>query len=414
MYAKNLVCTECKKTFPIKPLYECDNCNGILEVIYEDERIILESENPNPFIHYNPVKSENKITLGEGSTSLVEAKKLAGRLGLKKLLLKNEFINPTGSFKDRPVSIGISMAVQFGYKKVIVASSGNGATAVSAYAARAGLEAYILIPESTPDEKVKQSLAYGAKVIKVQGPYSNSFSLAKDVAEKFRMFNLTSTFINPYTVEGDKFIAYELAKQMDYEVPDVIYVPIGAGPLLVGVYKGFKELKRLNRLDKLPRMAGIQATGCNPISRAYLAGQGEVQPDQNPQTIAGAICDGLHGYAKDGTYTLKVINESKGFANDVTDEEIQEASMWLAQDEGLFVEPASAAAISGLEKSLKESKLEKNSTVVVLLTGHGLKDMKNLKMDYTAPVISNSREELIEIINNKKIFTKKGMESWAK
>jgi threonine synthase len=396
-----LICTVCRKNYPVEPLYECKSCGGILEVEYDYDQIhnkwMVGGENLDDLL---PIPSSKRITIGEGNTPLIKSERLAKRLGILNLYLKCEFSNPSGAFKDRPVSMGVSMARRFGYDRIIVASSGNGAAATAAFAARAGLEAVILVPENTPQEKVKQSLAYGAKVVRVEGPYSNSFALAKEIGEKFDMFNVTSTFINPYTVEGDKTVAFEMYRQLDV-VPNIIYVPIGAGPLLVGIFKGYEELEKLHKVNKLPRMAGIQAEGCSPIARAYLNGQDGVISDPNPNTIAGGICDGLYGYAKDGTYTLEVIKRSGGFANYVTDEEIQEAQSWLAKDEGLFVEPSSAVSIAELKKSLTSGNIQPTSVVVAILTGHGLKDMKQVKVDFNAPILPNDAQAVADWLNSK-------------
>jgi threonine synthase len=391
---KGLRCISCNKEFGLLPVYECDRCGGILEVVADEQKL------KDTIEAYTTKKAKPKslISLGEGNTPLVKAKKLADRLGIENLLLKNEFSNPTGSFKDRPVSVGVNKALEFGYKRVIVASSGNGAASTAAYAARAGMEAIVLVPESTPMEKVKQTLFYGAKVFRVRGPYSDCFNLAKEVAERFDMFNLTTTYINPYTVEGDKTVAYELFEQMDGYVPDVIYVPIGAGPLLAGVYKGYGHLYEFGKIDKMPKMAGIQAEGCSPIAKAFLSGQTEVKAEKAPSTIAGGICDGLDGYSKDGTYTLNIIKQSDGFSIYSSDSEIALAQKWLAEDEGLFVEPSSAAAVAGILKSLSENRISRSSTVVALLTGHGLKDIGKIQIDGNVYTISNDVSELIGLL----------------
>src|SRR5699024_3271476 len=260
-----------------------------------------------------PVESNKIVTLGEGNTPQLKSNNLANRLGLKSLIFKCEFNNPTGSFKDRPVSIGVSKAIELGFKKVIVASSGNGAGSVAAYAAKAKLKAFIVVPESTPAEKILQALYYGATIIKIKGSNSKSFQFVHDIAKHSDLFNLTTTFINPYTVEGDKTISYELYNKMQGEIPDYIFVPIGAGPLLVGVYKGYKEIAHLNSVQKTPRMVGVQAEGCKPIAEAFLHNQSYVVASESPSTIATGIRDGLSGYEKDGTYTLNTIIKSQGF-----------------------------------------------------------------------------------------------------
>jgi threonine synthase len=397
--AKALKCISCHSEFPLDALYLCPNCGGILNVIYDLEPLkVKEHLEPEWFL---PVESENLVNLGQGNTPLVESERTAGSLGLRKLRLKCEFANPTGSFKDRPVSVGVSKAVEFGCERVIVASTGNGAAAVSAYAAKAGLEAFILVPENTSAEKVKQAAFYGGHVIKVAAnSYSECFNLAKTVGEQFGVFNLTTTFINPYTVEGNKLIAHELLEQSG-GVPDYIYVPIGAGPLLVGIYKGFVELHRLGRIEKMPRMVGVQAEGCSPIARAFLAGGDEVLPESTPHTVAGGICDGLVGYAQDGTYTLATIKESGGFSLYCDDRQILQAQMWLAEREGIFVEPASAAALAGVARSLEEGWVAEDSDIVAVLTGHGLKDMGAIGRSEGIVRIPNSTQALVDLLERR-------------
>lgn len=384
MFAKSLRCITCNTEYPLESLYECKSCGGILEVIYNYDGYKTDSlKNFNKELEkedYLPLKNGNYIYNGEGNTPLIKSSRLGQNIEINELYLKLEQCNPTGSFKDRPVAVGISKAIEFGYDKLVVASSGNGAAAVASYAAKAGIKAKILVPESTPDEKVRQATYYGVDVLKVPGVYSDSFSLAKKMSEEEDLYNLTTTFLNPYTVEGDKIVSYELYKQLKGVAPDYIFVPIGAGPLLVGIYKGFKELYDFGLLNKLPRMVGVQAEGCSPIARAYLNNQTEVKSSDNPKTIAGGICDGLTGYSKDGTYTLSIINKSNGFAIHVSDSEIVKAQSELAKYEGVFVEPSSAATIAAIKKSIEENRLGKEELIVSILTGHGLKDMRSINV----------------------------------
>ncbi len=337
------------------------------------------SETFDDFAAMLPIRPEFFHTLGEGDTPLIRADKLAHRLGLERLWLKNESANPTGSFKDRPISVGIAKALEFGLDRIVIASSGNGAAAAAAYAAKAGLVARVLVPESTPDEKVSQARFYGAEVERIPGPYSNCYAAAKKISEDEGYFNLTTTFLNPYTVEGDKLVGLEIYKQLGSSVPDIVFAPIGDGPILVGIHRGFRELRRLFPSLSIPRMAGIQAEGCSPIARAFAAGDKTVVADESPSSIAGGICDGLNGYAKDGTWTLRHIRESSGFSLAVSDERIAEAQAWLAQDEGVFVEPSAAACVAGLAEAVREGKVGKSDRIVAVLTGHGLKDMNQVR-----------------------------------
>lgn len=402
MYASGLRCAHCNKMFPLQVVYKCVDCGGILEVVYNYERIKpigMKDKAKQKLKNYDllPVKEDMFIDMGEGWTPIVEANRLASQLGLSKVIFKCEFTNPTGSFKDRPISIGVSKALEFGYSRVVIASSGNAATAAAAYAARAGLKSIVLVPESTPAEKIKQAAFYGACVIRVRGPYSNCFNLAKEAAEHLDLFNLTTTFINPYTVEGNKTIAFELVDQLNGLVPDYVFVPIGSGPMMVGIYRGYVDYAALGLIESPPRMVGVQAEGCDPIARAFAEGAIEVEPLANPKTIAGGICDGLWGYADDGTHTLNYIRRSEGYALAVSDEEIKAAQIYLAQKEGLFVEPSGAAGVAGLVKSAIDGMIGADSCVVVILSGHGLKDMRVLG-EFDIPVIDSDVRELIKIV----------------
>ncbi len=395
-----LKCIDCGEHFEAKSIYKCPNCNGILDVIYDlgkdaIQDVVSSKKLKQRFIFHDH-KTDN--LLGEGNTPIVSLGKTARSVNTGNLYAKCEFLNPSGSFKDRPVAAGIKKALEFGYEKIIVASSGNGAASVAAFAARFGLDCIILVPESTPDEKVKQAHFYGGNVIKVKGPYSNSFNLALRLSEVSSYYNLTTTFINPYTIEGDKGVAYETHFQLD-QWPDYIVVPIGAGPLLVGTYKGFKELKELFNLDKaLPKMIGVQATGCSPIAGAYKLGLKYVSEEQNPQTIAGGIGDGLRGYSEDGTYTLDIIRESGGLCIDVSDEELLAAQSELAKEEGMFVEPSAATSLAGWKKAFKGKDMA-DMSALLLMTGHGLKDMKSIdQSNEIIPCIHPNVDDLIKLI----------------
>lgn len=380
--------------YPAAKMYLCDKCQGILDVVYEYGSDYSEmvggggiTKKPEYVL---PLKEGSYISIGQGNTPLIRSSRLGSKYGLKHLYLKCEFLNPTGSFKDRPVSVGVSKALEFGCDKVVVASSGNGAAAVAAFCAKAGIRAVVLVPESTPKEKVFQAAYYGAKIIKVKGPYSNSFALARQLSERLGLFNLTTTFLNPYTVEGDKLVGYELYDQLSKKVPDAVIVPIGAGPLLVGIYKSFKELFSGGLVDRIPRFIGVQAEGCSPMAEAFRENQETVLAEEAPHTIAGGICDGLVGYTQDGEYTLKVIRDSSGLCVACDDTEISEAQSELAKTEGLFVEPSSAAAFAAVKKLTRDGKIPSDWTIAAILTGFGLKDMNSIK--------TNSDIEAIETI----------------
>jgi threonine synthase len=376
----DLVCVECGAVHELDVLYGCPACGGILEVRLDHTAARNELESRGGVARYDyqallPVRAELVSPLSNVPTPLIEAPRLARRLGLTRLWLKLELANPTGSFKDRPILVGVAKALEFGFRTVVAASSGNASAAVAAYAARYGLNAIILIPAATAPAKVAQTAFYGARVIKVDGPYSNSFQLVRKLAESHPVFNLTTTFINPYTVSGDKLVAYELLDQLERAVPDDIFVPVGAGPLLAGIHGGYLDACGLGWSTGVPRMVAVQAETCAPVVRAFDAGEDVVQPVHEPGTIAGGIADGLVGYPQDGAYTLRIIRQSGGHAVAVPDSEILQAQQWLATDEGVFAEPSAASAVAGIARAAEAGLVERDALIIAIMTGHGLKDM---------------------------------------
>jgi threonine synthase len=249
--------------------------------------------------------------MNEGLTSsFAKLKNLKNKYDLKSIYIKDETRNPTASFKDRPTSVGISKALELGYRIVTIASSGNGAAATAGYAAKAGVKSHVFVPENTPESKINQILTYGAEIIKVKGVYSNSYKLALEATKKFNWANLTSTYLNPYTLEGDKTVAYELFYQIEGEVPDYIFVPIGAGPLLYGIFKGFKELNILGLCNKIPAMVGVQAEKCSPIISAYKQNKKYVVAWEKTDTIKDKIVLMITGHGLKQSIT-SLINANK-------------------------------------------------------------------------------------------------------
>jgi threonine synthase len=356
-----------------------------LEVIYDYAAVDIlgfaSTSTPPPaaglwrFAALLPVKqAENMISLGEGTTPLLHAKKLGRVLGVPELYLKNEGANPTASFKDRPTSVGISVAKELGAACVIVASSGNAGAATAAYAARAEQQCVVVVPEGTPHGKVAQALSCGARVVYTRGSYSSSYTLARDSATAFGWANLSSTFLNPFTVEGDKTVAYELWEQLGRRVPDWVVIPIGAGPLLVGTLKGFQELRALGLADRLPAMIGVQSEAVHPVVDAYASGAAAVEEWHGATTtVSSGIADPLIGYAHDGTLTLAAIRATKGRCLVAPDHATLALGRTLAETEGVFVEPTSATGVYAVSELRAGEIIRENQTVVVVLTGHGLK-----------------------------------------
>jgi threonine synthase len=400
--AINLMCTSCgSEILPESGNYSCPKCKGILQVRYSrgainKELISSHSSRSGVWKYFEmlPVESrENIVSLEEGNTPLIRTESLGAGY-----YVKDETRNPTGSFKDRPNTVGISKAIELGAKTIAIASSGNAAGSLSAYAAKAKLQCIVCVPEDTPDSKLKQIMVFGAKVAKVKGTYSDSFNLIRESCKRYGWHNLTSVCTaNPYQVEGDKTAAYEIYERLNN--PDWVLIPLGAGPLLVGIYRGFLELQEAGLIEKIPRLIGVQAEECAPIVRAFKNGDRNVLPwEGKPHTVAHSIADPLTGYSEDGTLTLEKIRESNGVAESVNDEEMMEAVWQLARGEGIFAEPAAASTLAAANKLKKNGIISNGDKVVMVVTGTGLKSQVVLDQLRPAPAIDPDPDQLVKIM----------------
>jgi threonine synthase len=371
----NLACHSCSWRGELSDLYACPVCTSSLLVAYAgtyEPPYGKVDEGIWRYRRFLPVSADTKpVTLGEGATPTLQAQRLDPSDGL---LLKNETVNPTGSFKDRPVAVAATVARELGLSGLVCASTGNTAVAVAAYAAQAGLPAACVVPEATPAAKTAQIGAVGARIVRVRGNYSDAYALAR-AAENYGWANLTSTYINPYMLEGNKTVAYEIFEQLGERVSDWVVVPVGAGPLLAAIRKGFEELGVSG-----PRMAAAQAAGCAPVVRAFESGAKEVSEwEHSVETAASSIADPLRGYPEDGTRTLSEVRHSGGTAIAVSEEETREATIDLARSEGLLVEPGAAVAVAAYRKLAAQAVISRGERAVVVLTGHGLKDPDALR-----------------------------------
>jgi threonine synthase len=404
---RGLLCTNCGRLLsPSSCSYECPACSGILEVQYDQEALAqaaakdFASSRRGLWRFHDVLPVEGKthvISLMEGGSPLIKAERLSNMLDVR-VYLKDETRNPTGSFKDRPNAVGISKALELGAKTVAVASTGNAAASLSAYAAKAGVTCVVAVPEDVSHSKLNQIMIFGAKVVRVRGAYSDAFRLIKEACKTFGWHNLTSvSSANPYQVEGDKTVAYEICEEVAWKSPDWITIPIGAGPLLVGIWKGFKELFEMGRIKDLPKLIGVQAEGCSPIARAFKQGLQEVSPWGTPHTVARAIADPLVGYSQDGSLTLSRIRESRGIAESVSDGEMIEAIHLLARAEGLFAEPAAAASVAVVKKLRHSGIVRRDQVILPIITGTGLKSFQAIGSAHEPPVIAPDVKELKKI-----------------
>src|SRR5215217_822441 len=346
-----------------------------------------------------PISSRHPVdlNLGEGGTPLVRTPKVGRRIGVEMLLCKCDHLNPSGSFKDRSAAVGVAWAKEQGCPGVICASTGNAAGAAATYAARAGLPAYLVVSSRAPKSKLSAAMAHGARVFSIADDFSGAFAAAREAAAEVGLANVTTTYVNCYAYEGYKSVAYELYEQLG-TVPDWVVVPVGSGPLLYGVWKGFKELRQFGLIDRIPRLLAVQPEGCAPIARAFAANE-KVVAWSGTDTVASGIDDPLQGYEHDGDLTLAAVRQSGGVALAVPDADILEAGRLLAQNEGMFVEPAAAASVAGACAARQSGHIDASEVVVCLLTGHGLK--YRVHKGENEPRTMASEAQLIREIKNE-------------
>jgi len=397
-------CINCGSKYAIDEIvYFCKKCGDLLEVKYDSgelDRAVKKSEwriAPLAVWRYRefmPIKDSSKIvSLNEGGTGLHLCQRLGKHLGIKQLYVKNEGENPTGSFKDRGMTVGVTKAVELGVKSVICASTGNTSASLAAYAAKAGLQCSVLIPSGKiAYGKLAQAMVYGAKVIQVRGNFDQALDVVLKLSEKHRSIYLLNS-INPFRIEGQKSLAYEICDQLNQESPDRVVVPVGNAGNISAIWKGFTEFHELGVVKVLPKMTGIQAVGAAPIAQAIKNGSDTIVPVGKPETLATAIRIGAPVSWKKA---LIAIRESSGTAETVTDAEILAAQKLLARVEGLFVEPASASSIAGLKKLVENGDVDKDERVVCVTTGHGLKDPDTAVQMSEKPIEVDAKMEAIE------------------
>jgi threonine synthase len=386
-YLTELRCYDCGQTFDTSKVQRfCPECQAPLIVHYDLETARHELDRdefrrrPAGMWRWHellPVhKKENMIHLGEGDTPLLHLPNLGTRLGLSHLYVKDESINPTGTFKARGLAAAVSKAKELGITKVIIPTAGNAGGAMAAYAARGGLEAYIFMPKDTPEANIKESRIAGATVILIDGLISEAAGMAGVKARAEGWFDV-STFKEPYRAEGKKIMGYELAEEFDWQLPDVIIYPTGGGTGLVGMWKAFKEMDTLGWLENShrPRMVAVQAEGCAPVIKAFQSGA----PFSDFWTEARTIASGLRvpkSFADQ--IILDDLRESNGNAVAVSDEAILKAQKKWAYEEGIFAAPEGAATLAGLEKLIQDSWVQPDEKVVLFNTGTGLKYLRNI------------------------------------
>ncbi|WP_456481979.1 threonine synthase [Methanopyrus sp.] len=372
-----LECVECGSEFEDDSLVRCPECGGLLEVALRYDEIDVSRSTFEgrrlgvwAFRELLPVNTDDPVTMSEGGTGLHPCPRLGEELGVGELFVKNEGENPTGSFKDRGMTVGVTKAVELGAEVVACASTGNTSASLAAYAARADLTCAVLLPVGKVAlGKLAQALFHGARVIPVDGNFDDALDVVKELADEGVVYILNS--VNPFRLSGQRTIAYEICLQLNWEVPDAVVVPVGNAGNISAIWQGFLDLYRLGIIDELPRMYGVQAEGAKPVVEAIRRGKEDIEPDPEPETVATAI---RIGNPVNAVKALRAIRCSGGWAVEVSDEEILSAQRELATREGIFVEPASAASIAGLKKFVEDGEIDAGERVVCVTTGHGLKD----------------------------------------
>ena len=386
-YLDHLQCTQCGNTFPHTQLSKISPCCGkVLFARYDLPRLAREVDRnawigrPSTMWQFNelmPVTSpDNVLTLGEGGTPLLETKTLAARLGLKSLFVKEEGLNPTGTFKARGISAAVSKAYELGVTGFTMPSAGNAAGAAAAYGARANLPVKVFMPRDAPSANKKESVMSGSELNLVDGLIGDAGRIAVAVAEEQNLFDL-STLKEPYRAEGKKTMGLEIAMQLGWKMPDAIVYPTGGGTGIIGMYKGFQELLELGWIEgKPPKFIAVQASGCQPIVKAFNEGKDTADPWPNATTIA----DGLRVPGPFADYLiLQAIRETGGTALAVEDDEMVEAMYELASTEGIIACPEGAATLVGLKHLLNQGFLGPDETIVLLNTGSGYKYLDLIK-----------------------------------
>src|SRR5579875_3485490 len=391
-----LRCFGCKAIYNIDDygkFYRCKKCGNLLEVkrdtfwLREDTAKSRTRLSHGVWRYFDLIplwEESNIVSLNEGGTNLIECKNIARRFGVRSLYVKFEGLNPTGSFKDRGMTVGVSKAVELGYKSVMCASTGNTSASLAAYSARAHLKCIVLVPKGKiAMGKIAQAIAYGAEIYQVEGNFDDSLNMASKICERDSKILLLNS-LNPFRIEGQKTVSFEMVEQLGGIVPDHVILPVGNGGNITAVWKGFQEIFEIGLEstvgkhigERPPKLIGVQAEGAAPIARAYKEGRKDsITPVEDPHTEASAI---NIGSPVSWMKSLAAIYESGGRADAVSDEEIFSAQRLLASSEGIFVEPASAAPIAYLAKVCAmgndDHKELKESKVVCICTGNGLKD----------------------------------------
>ena len=377
-----LQCRECKREYEPTFKYICDECFGPLDVKYNFPSVNKQTFSNREKTYWRyfellPIEQKsNIVSIDAGMTPLTRAENLGEALGLKNLYIKNDSVNPTFSFKDRPAGVAVSKAKELDLAAVGCASTGNLASATAAHAAKGGFPCHVFAPSNIEMAKIAQALSYGANYIAVDGTYDDCNRIAAQIGDS-KGIGIVNINMRPYYVEGSKTLSYEVAEQLGWQIPDQLIVPVGSGAMLNAICKGFEELQSLSLIDDVSSLHvhAAQPHGCAPIVDAFKKNSNEVIPVENPDTVAKSLAIGDPG---DGRYVLKRLKQYKGIAEESNDKEIVDAILLLAKTEGIFTEPAGGVSVAVLKKLVEDGKIDKNDTTICYVTGNGLKAIEPL------------------------------------
>lgn len=394
-------CVSCGEEYPLDGIrYTCDKCGSILEVIIDvdvpRDTFSCRKNTMWKYKEFLPVDESKIVTLEEGGTPFCKCDNLGKELGID-LYVKVEGSNPTGSFKDRGMSVGTTKAAELGVSNVGCASTGNTSASLAAYSARAGMNCIVLLPSGKVAlGKLAQAMFHGAKVLSVKGNFDEALESVTELARRGELYLLNS--INPFRLEGQKTIGYEIVDDLGWKSPDRIVLPVGNAGNISAIWKGITEFYNAGFIDEKPMMTGIQAEGACPITNAFRKNTMDMVPVENPETIATAI---RIGAPVSSIKALRAIYDSNGYSETVTDDEILDAQKLLARKEGIGIEPASAASIAGLKKLVNEGVIDKNEQVVCIVTGHLLKDPNTAIEACVEPTeVESDIDKIAEVLKN--------------
>jgi threonine synthase len=389
MAVQALACKECGTEYELEARYVCERCFGPLEVRYElasldaegvKRRIQAGPQNLWRYADFLPFTRPPRSALPTGCTPLVRAPRLAERLGLREVWVKNDAANPTHSFKDRVVSVALAKAQELGYEVVACASTGNLANAVAAHSAAAGLESYVFIPADLEEQKILATGVYGTRLVTVRGNYDDVNRLCTELSGE-RDWAFVNVNVRPYYAEGSKTLAFEIAEALGFELPDRVVAPIASGSLFTKIARGFDEWRSIGLVEgERPTMNGAQAEGCSPVAQAFEAGWDVCKPAR-PSTIAKSLAI---GNPADGPYALELARETGGAVDAVDDDEIRAGIRLLAETTGIFTETAGGTTTATLAKLAERGDIDPDERVVLVITGEGLKTLDAVRGTFEA------------------------------